>query len=148
MSYARIHLSCFESLHLQWIVGQNRGRSNKVPMKYLQWGGGGKVPYISLLRRANLVTLKGRRTQISLRFAHNAVHSPHTSSLFPSEHLCPPPRHSASRKISLLAPIKVSTEIYRGAFIPHIVEILNEYLPFSLHFYLIVLVFIWQLWTF
>ena len=73
---------------------------------------GGKVPYISLLRRANLVTLKERRAQISLRSAHNALYNPRTTSLFPSDHLppCTRPPSFVSRKISLLAPIRVSTE--------------------------------------
>ena len=81
-----------------------------------------KVPYISLLRRANLITLQEKRAQISLRFAHNAMHNPHTASLIPSDHLPPPPQ---KKKNFLLAPIRVSTERYRRILIPHIVEILK-----------------------
>ena len=46
----------------------------------------GKVPYISLLRRANLVTLKERRAKITLRFANNALHNPRTTPLFPGQY--------------------------------------------------------------
>ena len=51
----------------------------------------GKVAYISLLRRANLVTLKDRRTQVSYVLPTMPRINPSTTSLFPSGHLPPPP---------------------------------------------------------
>ena len=46
----------------------------------------GKVPYISLLQRTNLVTRKERRAKIYLRLTNNALHNPWRTPIFPSQY--------------------------------------------------------------
>ena len=107
----RIRLSCLVSLHLQRILGYNRSNSKRRCLGIIF--NESKVPYISLFRTANLFILKERRAQIFVRFTHNGLHNPGTTSIFPSDHLPSSrarPPNSLSRKISFLVRIRVSTK--------------------------------------